>query len=504
MPAFCNCGRGERQEKISPKLGRPSYKGKNSGFRMTKELKQQTYNAYDKFKKPGAFLTSIFSEAMLKTYKCKTHKVDDKLEFFHPLGQPFPTFDQFRYSIHNKYGIKNVQKYLYGETRSRTKKTASKGSFSEQTSNLLEKIEGDAYYLKEVPRGPFHNEVMPPLAVVRLRDYLTGYICGIGFSFGNERAEAYKMALFSMAISKTQFCALFGIKISKDDWPGQGLSPLLSIDRGPGASKDLISDFEEKILITELAPSYQGQSKAIIESSHPKDIKFEGAPKWIKSNLNYVELAKREIYRTIRDNNRINISQKMTPETAELLPTPISLWNFYDQRYRTDAIPMNFNAAITNLLTTINLSVKENGVYIEGQRYDSDKLKESGLCERVINQGVYQIKGYTLGVIARKVWVEFKGALIEVDLFFNIKTHDSQSDLSLPMLTEINTIRKNKRNELREHRLAMDAEAKDNFEIETGKSWNSGTLSKGRPKRGNASARSEYCNLLAVTKTPNE
>jgi len=493
-PAFPNCGRGKRTEKAGPKLGCPSYRGKFSGYRCTSAMRDEICTSYMARKKLGRFLTSIYVVSMSKDFGCKSRPFNKgrDYEIYHPSGKPFPTYDQYKYVIHKRIGRDQVQMYLYGETRKRVKASASKGSFTESVSHLLERVEGDAYYLKEVPRGPLSGEPMPPMSIVRLRCFFSGYLVGIGFSYGHERAAAYKMALFSMAIPKTEFCRYFGLEISDEAWPGVGIPPWLKIDRGPGASKELIKEFEERIPITELAPSYEGQSKAVIESSHPKDLKFEGAPMWKKSNLDYVELAKREILRAIKDNNKIDVSARITPSTANLMPTPINLWRYYDERCRTVALPMRFESAVCNLLQAVELTVCEDGVYLEGQRYYSQALSETGMCEKVITQGRYRVWAYTLGVVARRLWVDYQGQLIAVDVLLKVITDDAETHLSLPMLEEINKLRKLQKTKLKDHRLAVELEAMDQFEQETGKDWDGSTLCKGKPKRGTKKARSEY------------
>lgn len=498
-PAFPNCGTSSRKDE-GGKLGRHHRKGKNYGYRMSDVIKETMYAGYSKNKALGRTLKEVYELTVYNEFKCKSRREGENniAEIYQPGGNPFPSLNQFKYAIDQKIGVKQRQKDLYGETRTRTRLTASKGSYTEYVTHLMERVEADAYYLKERPRGPIDGEPMPPLCVVRIREYLSGYIVGTGFSYGSERAEAYRMALFSMAVSKEYFCSLFGLNINESQWPGIGVPPWLSIDRGPGASKDLIAEFEEKIPLTELAPSYQGQSKAVVESSHPKDLKIEGAPVYKKSNLNYVEMIKRELLRSIKDNETVDVSGRLSPKMINVFPTPINVWNYYDDRFRTDAKPMKFSVAVKNLLVPVTLTLQEDGAYLFGQRYSSDALKESELCEKVIMKGRYEINGYTLGVVARKIWIEYKNKLIEIGIQFNIRTKDSEKYLSIPELEKLDEIRKKHQTQLKDHRVGIELESIDKFESETGKNWYSGSKVRGRISRNSKKSKAEFQDVMSV------
>ena len=72
-------------------------------------------------------------------------------------------------------------------------------------------------------------------------------------------------------------------------------------------------------------------------------MKIEGQPTFINSNLNPVELAKREIMRLIAFNKSANMEDRIDPdsELANVIPSPNGLWHFYDRLYRNDAQPFS-------------------------------------------------------------------------------------------------------------------------------------------------------------------
>jgi hypothetical protein len=508
LPAYINSGYknnedaeiDEAEEENQLKLGRTSKKGKGYGFRLPKRAKIKVIEAYKKYRKVGRFMTKIYRMALNKDFGCKTRTVGKVKEFYHPNGDIFPSYWAFRGVLVKKFGLETIQKERYGETRYRTKNAASKGEYTQDVSHLYEKLEGDAYTVDEVPVGPVNGQPMPPLYVVRIRDVLPGYHTGIGFSIGAERRLAYQMALFSMAIPKTEFCALFGIDINEDQWPGIGIPEWLSLDRGPGSTGDLIQEFEEQIPVIQLSPSYEGQSKAVVESSHPKNMKAEGQPTYVLSNLTYIQLMKREILRTIADNDMHNVSRRVEPHMAKVFPTPINLFRYYDDRLRSDAIPLDKETAITNLLQKFTVKVHENGVYIEGERYYSEELRETGAFDKVIISGRYELPAYSLGVVNRFMWVKYKNRLFKVEVMLPVRSDDSEKYISITMLKELNKLRKLNTGKLPSHRLAVQAEAEEWFEQLTGKKWDAGSRRKGRAKRRTKEAVAEFSYVLGATR----
>jgi hypothetical protein len=502
LPAYCNVGTWLRENCEVPDPDAPQTKTKGIGYRMTNAMSATCNVGYHKFAKRSVFMPEIWDQTLTKFFGCKRRTLKHGLmEFYHPQGKPFPSFWQFYRAIIKKHGRRAVQIKLHGAARIHRTRAASKGKFSEDVANLLERVEADAYYLKEVPKGPIDGEPMPPLCVVRIRCVTSGMIVGIGFCLGKERSAAYRMALFSMAVPKDEFCAFFGEKVSRELWPCIGLPSWAVVDRGPGASADLIKEFEARIPIRELAPSWSGQSKATVESSHPRDSKTEGQPTYIQSDLNYVELARREIRRTIADNQRIFSEARQVPKMvlAKTAPTPLAIWNYLEARMRTDAHPMPFDQAVRNFLEPIKFTAKEDGVYLEGQRFDSDALRATGLHDRVVTKGHAEIPGYVLSLSVRQAWVEPYSEIIRVDALLALRDSETQLYMSLRELQDVERLRAKMRTRFQEHRQAVNAEEREIFESETGKHWHAGRRRSGRAKRGGAAARAEFSAVRKAT-----
>ncbi|MFH1819268.1 MAG: transposase [Pseudomonadota bacterium] len=487
LPPFCRIGHWPRLEHSGVKFGRTNLAhGRKYGHPSTPEMIEMMKQGYLKYGGPGVSMTKIYQKTMLYIFGCRSAEGANGAKlYFHPEGSPFPTFEQFRYRIHQAFGLEAVQRTLYGQTRHRARLAASKGKFSEEVENLLERVESDGYYTNERPRGFIEGTSLPALCVVVGRDVLSGMKTGIGFAFGKERHTAYRMMLFSMAVGKQFFCKLFGIGIAEGEWPCQGLPPYFRIDRGPGAKVDLIEDLEKRFAIKDMTPSWSGQSKATVESSHPRAIKIEGEPTYFRSDLTPVELARREIYKLLKYNHTADMSERIQPDPdmVDIQPSPIGLWNYYDSLMRTEAQPMTVADAVRTFLTATTFTVKHDGVWLKGQRYDSAELRDCGILERVARNNSLKISGFTLDLCVRHVWVEVDAKLLMLDAQMKVRGDDQTLYLSVADLDQWGEQRSKINAVFREHQHATASDYMLRFHDDTGKEWDAGKRLRGRPRK---------------------
>jgi hypothetical protein len=236
-----------------------------------------------------------------------------------------------------------------------------------------------------------------------------------------------------------------------------------------------------------MTPGYAGQSKATVESSHPREDKLEGEPHYLASNLTPVELAKREILALIEYNHTADMSARMpmSRETASLLPTPHELWTHYAGRLRNSGLPMSIHNAVRTFLTPVPMTVRKDGVYLDDRRYTSEDLRACGLLNRVARspRGDTPIDGYIIDLCIRHVWVEVDHEIMQLDAQLPIRDDNELLYISIAELAEWTSERARVGSMLRIHKLAARAESEQQFETETGKTWDSGTRKPGRAKR---------------------
>ena len=492
LPPLHRSGRWDRTMYPEKKFGAPSLAyGKDYGYGSSKWLIEACCESYRKRAKLGKTMSSIYEDAMLEDFKCKTVKGPNGMKIYvQAEGRPFPTYWQFRYRVMQGYGKEAVQKALYGSVRYRSKIARSRGRFSEEVANLLERVEADGYYIIERPKGYIDGETLKPICVVVIRDVLSGKKVGIGFSFGAERSSAYRMALFSMAVPKDFLYKLYGITYVPDEWVSQGLPSHFSLDRGPGARKDLIEEIEKRFPIRDIAPSWSGQSKATVESSHPRNIKIEGKPTYIQSSLTPIELVRREIMELIRYNNSADMSDRIDPDRdmVSIIPTPNELYKYYNKLYRNDAQPISIEDAVRTFLTLTELQFCDDGVYLKGRLYFSDELQNSEEFERFrsTKPTPTKVHGYVLDMCVRYIWIEIAGRLLMLSAKLRIRGDD---EVLWHSLEELNQWEENQRiinSAFRVHQKAINSECKARFEEDTGKHWDAGQRRSGRAKRNSA------------------
>lgn len=490
LPPFHHIGHHDRFAHPNSKQGRHNKAfGKHYGFGCRPEVVEGCIRGWLKHSGLQRTLQEIYRRTMISEFHCQTTKTPfGTLDFVQPDGSPFPTFWQFRYRVLQKFGLTTVQLTLYGRVRHRARLAAAQGSFSEAVANLMERIDADAYNSDELPKGFVEGSTLPALSVVVARDWLSGLKLGIGFSFGAERTSAYRAMLFCMAVPKDFYCSLFGIKITQKDWPNEGVPGFLSLDRGPGASKNLLADLISKMPIREIVPSWAAQSKAIVESSHPRSVRVEGAPLYMQSDLTPVQLAKQEIYRLINYNRTADMSEHFQPvgDLAFVPPDPISLWEYYDRRFRNDGLPISVAEAVRAFLIPIELTITEKGVWLFEQCYLSDQFRETGLLDKLKRspQTTLTLPGYMLEMAVRNIWVEYEGRLFMLSAKLRLRDDDELLDLSHEELKQWHEARQIVRSAFGPHQQAKTVETMLAFEEDVGKPWGAGRLRRGKPKKG--------------------
>lgn len=476
------------------KFGRPSrVHGSHHGYSSNDtEMIERIVDSYRRFAGPGKHLSRIYRLALINVFGCVTQTDQTGRKYFaHPLGLPFPTLGQFSYRVAQAFPLEFRQIYKYGHTRVRNRLRPSQGRFAESVGNLMERTEQDAYCCDQVAKGYLPGSHLPALWVVRIRCIASGMTVGIGFSIGSETAAAYRMALFCAAISKVRFCKLFGFDIEESEWPCIGISPHVINDRGPGSTNK--ADPMESALspiIKEMAPSYSGQSKASVETTHPKQVKLEGKPYYLETRLSIPQLAMQEIFRAISDNHSIDISDRLNNDAlrANVLPTPASLWHYLDNKGRNHSVSMTFEEAVRNHLTPIELTVRDDGVYFHDARFNSEALKHSEILQKAHDLGRYTVKGYMLDTCVRHLWVEMDTELIEVDAVLNIRDGQDQLYISVVEIKQVQQFRRDGKLELKSHRLAAKSEYETAFERHTGHTFDQTMIKAGRSRRNKASS----------------
>jgi hypothetical protein len=491
MPAFHNIGRWDRfTSNVTSKLGRPSLiTGKHFGFPSTKDMVEKIISGYAVHAKNGMSMGNVYEAVVTNIFKCKIITNENWKYFIQPDGLPFPTLDQFKYRVEQHFTADQRGEVKLGSKGIRSKKIEERGKFSEELTNVMQKVEFDGYYTNDLPSGLIENSPLKKLCVVRAVCGLSGAIVGIGFSYAGETLAAYKMALFSMALEKSRYAKLFGCEIRPDMWAIEGIPSYMVVDKGPGATID-VAKIDAGLTARDLPPSYQPQSKATVESSHPRNITIEGPPVIVQSNLNTVEMIKRELLRAVSDNHTSDASKRMTPDMIyeRIVTSPHAIYQYCKDRLRSSAYPMGFDEAVRRFLTPIEVRVESNGVYFKCRRYDSQDFRATGVYGPAARHG-FKLSGYMLDLCVRCIWVDVGDRLFELDALLPIKTERAQLYVTYSELEEETRLRNLAASKMRIHKLAAESEYRKIMSENLGEGWETGKKISRQAKKTAAQSR---------------
>lgn len=491
MPPLHRIGGWNRDDpSYMRRLGRPSPKGKNWGYRSDQKMKERILSGYLASSSPHKTANDIYSDIVTKKFGCvAVKKKDGNIEFIHPRGDPFPTQDQVRYQVEQSVSSRHRSIAVRGAHKTRAR-SGSDGSFADRLLNVNQLIEFDGYYIKEKLSGVSEGSAVDSFCVVRAVCGLSGMIVGIGFAEGKENMKAYEMCLFSMASNKVKFCELFGMPIESDDWPSIGLARGLVFDRGPGATYDVEAQINW-LGTFENTPVFSGQSKASVEASHPRDKKTLDQPTYFHSKLNFVLMARREIMQVIVDNRTSDAGRRLDEDLilARVKPTPLAIFNYWDIRGRNSAHHMKFDTGIRKFLAERPAVIRRDAVYFFGRKYRSPSLVATGVFDRVAKDGVISTTAYTLTMCVRHIWIEVHGELYELDFVRPQRTLEGSVDISLRDLQVIDQLRREGAAALRDEIPATQQYFCEMYKQQTGEDAFAGKREKGRPAKNAAAKR---------------
>lgn len=485
LPTYHNAGKWDRSGLLgNQRCGRRNLDGRKALFHADKEMTDKIVNGFPGHAKPNLSRRAIYESVIKKEFGCKAVRNDlgEKI-YIQPQSKPFPSLDQFNYWVEKSFPQEKLKKVTRGAYGARAQ-AGHIGKFSEGLMNIYEDIECDGYYFVEKLTALDGVTPIPGFCVVRIVCSVSGAILGIGFARGAESLEAYQMALFSMAIPKKDFYRLYGYLGKPDEWPCEGLSTAVILDKGPFTSIN-VEKHSGWLNSFEITPTFSGQSKATSESSHPRLKNIVKAPSYFQSSKNYVQMAKAEITKAVTDNHTSDASGRMVEEMwdAGFTPTPHNIWVYMNSLGRTSARSIKFHQAVRFFLKQRDVVIRRDGVYLLEQNYYSEDLANTGVFNRIVRNGVIQAKAYVMNMCVRYIWLELNGRIYELAARYPIRTADEDSYISIYDLeNRVPKIRRAKA-KLRNERPATNAYFQQQFEESTGVDWDAGQEKKGRHKR---------------------
>lgn len=465
------------------KFGRPSSQGAQHGYPCTPAMASKIVAGFTRHAKLGRTLVQVYEKTLTKSFGCDTRSASvGEAEYFHPKGEPFPTYWQFRYHCTKQLTRPVMRHALMGEQSYRNEVAPKQGAYSEALTNVMQESRTDASYSKEFTSSYVSRSSLErKLCTAKIYCALSGYLAGIGFSPRAENRWAYKAALFCAAIPKSKFGEIIGYSIQDDEWPGFGLPADLVGDRGPGAG------LEEDEVTHGITPSNTPQSNATVESRHARKKKLQGPPTYRVSQLTPIEMAKREVERALNQNAHSSATARTDIEMKILnISTPLQIWNHMNGQLRNDAQRIPFDDAVRRFLKPVKFNLVDGFLSIHGLRYSSDAFRRTNVFQNFRSYEGKELDGYMLEIAVRKAWVEADGQIIELDVHAPFQTNVVQ--LSLLELEQLGTQSASTEYRRKETKKAADSHSHKRFKAQTGREWDAGATRSGRAKLDSASA----------------
>jgi hypothetical protein len=316
--------------------------------------------------------------------------------------------------------------------------------------------------------------------VAKLVCSTSGHHVGIGFAYGSETAEAYRLAKFCAAVPKSLMGRIFGVVISDEEWVGAGLPPRTIDDRGPGTSDQAHGGPGSLPAIREMTPSYSGQSKATVEASHPRSVQVSGEPIHQRSELNVFQLAKRELLRTLSANHRGDASKRLTPDMirAGVAANPAGIAHYLISRGRNAEVLISQERAVREFLTPVDFSLREDGLWLGCLKYRNKAQGEALLGALAAGQCA-TVKGFVYPLSLLLAWIEVRGRLFEVHPVLRIRDDQEQLHITLDDLATLDEKLRQLRAEQRENAAAHGMKAEERLLETTGVDWYAGSTVRG-------------------------
>lgn len=426
-------------EETSPKRGRPSNQGAHHGFNCDGEMIRLCVEGYRSFPAKGRAWHEIYAYVLHHQFGCTVRfRQEGDFEILQPEGKPFPSLGQFKYHVCKVVPQIEREIIRFGKTRTRNRNTAPKGSYTGELAYLMEKFEVDAFTVEAHPTSIKTGGAAPRLYVVRIICIASGLIVGIGFGFGSEDADAYKSALFCACVDKAYFCSLYGLKIEPEHWPSIGLGLEYIADRGHGSCNDVVEKLRGIVGVTGMPPTSEPQSHGSIESSHPREPKRAGIKLYKVSRCDVIGLARASILEVLQHNAASDCTRRLTLEMskANVVPTPIGIWNYLDGIGRNAAQSVELKTAIRLFTTPVDFMMKRGQLVLGWTNYISEELKATGLLDQSKRLDAVPLDGFALQMCARKTWICIGMDVIEVELNFPYRCGKEQKFIPLSQVLD--------------------------------------------------------------------
>ncbi|SMF34597.1 Mu transposase C-terminal domain-containing protein [Desulfovibrio gilichinskyi] len=395
LPDYKKSGaKGKKRKAVGKKLGRPRKYTPGVGVGVDKQVERLFRIAIDRYLLKDNGLSFPYAHRrFMELYK---NYFPDTPE------SEIPTKWQMLHFYKREYGqVEKLKKRTclieYNKDKRPLIGTANSNVLGPGSRFEIDATIADIYLVSDSDRG---NIVGRPV-IYMVIDVFSRMVAGFYVGFESPSYAAAMQALASAMTDKVEWCKLYGLDITYDDWPIVGLPNAILADRGELLGHQieaLESSFGVRI---ENAPPYRGDAKGIVERSFrtiQSDfkpfapgvvgktlIKKRGGKDYrLEASLSVSEF-KKIILNSVWYHNNFHVLEKYDRNIdmpVDLDMTPLSLWNWGIQHRTGRLRAASEDALRISLLPRTKATISDLGISVFGVYYTSPEIVESGWMHR--------------------------------------------------------------------------------------------------------------------------
>lgn len=252
-------------------------------------------------------------------------------------------------------------------------------------------------------------------------DVYSRVITGFHVTLENGSWAAARLALAHSFTPKVDACREIGIEIKEEEWPCHHVPQVFSADRGEfaGDAADALPD--ELDVELDLEPPYKPDGKSIVErlNRHIKEGRLKTLPGARLFNARGEIVRAKNPCVTLPALRRalvsIIIQMNYDPVPAEKIPalmiqdgwrkaSRLDVWRWSMQRLVGGGRTRDPRSVYFALLKKATATLREDGLYYRGNRYMSAGLRDSGLLDKALRDGAFNIEIRFDDYMAARVW----------------------------------------------------------------------------------------------------
>ncbi|WP_129599978.1 Mu transposase C-terminal domain-containing protein [Anaerophilus nitritogenes] len=416
VPYYSRCGgRGRSKSSSNKKRGRPrKYENDSSGgINIDEAIKRIFKTAVSRYyySRKNPSITHAY-EMMLKDFFYEDFKMKNGVKI--PIlkaDNELPTIGQFKYWFYKERNLKREISARKGKKAYSQENRAITGRATDDALGPGSIFEIDAtvcdIYL--VSRYNRNWIVGRPILYIII-DKFSRLIAGIHVGFEGPSWTGAMMALANAAMDKVEFCKIYDIRITKEEWPVNYLGESLMADRGELESpkiQELIKNFQIKVMN---APPFQAESKAIVERHFRTiqekvkriapgtviaDFKERGGRDYrLDAKLDIFQFTQIIIKSVLHHNNHkilTNYNRDTLMIEDDLKCIPIELWNWGIKNRAGKLRYVPEELVKLNLMPTDTATITAKGIRFKGIYYGSEIALKENWFETARNFGSWKV-----------------------------------------------------------------------------------------------------------------